>query len=175
MKQFFLPAMICSFVFFAACNNEAGTSENNNADADSMADNSSTSNMGNGSNDVMMKQGITLSSSQEVPANSSTATGTADVSYNKSTQMLTYTVNWNSLTAAPSMAHIHGTAPKGTNAGVKHNLTPLLSKAVSGNFTDSVKVDGTMIKEDSLLAGFYYFNFHTPANPGGEIRGQIEF
>lgn len=36
-------------------------------------------------------------------------------------------------------------------------------------------VDGSAIKEDSLMAGMYYFNIHTAKYPGGEIRGQIEF
>jgi hypothetical protein len=73
------------------------------------------------------------------------------------------------------MAHIHGTAAKGANAGVKVDLTPKLEKETSGGFTDSVKIDDNGISEDSLMQGFYYFNVHTPKNPGGEIRAQIEF
>ena len=117
---------------------------------------------------------IQLSSGQEVPANNSTATGSADLSYNKDTKTLSYTVNYSGLTGDAAMAHIHGTAAKGANAGVAHDLTGVLQKAASGNFSDSVKV-GDKINEDSLLTGFYYFNIHTKKNPGGEIRGQIEF
>ena len=89
--------------------------------------------------------------------------------------MLTYTVNYSGLTSEPTMAHIHGPAPRGTNAGVVHDLSGKLQKSASGSFTDSVNIESTSINEDSLLAGHYYFNIHTPKNPGGEIRGQIEF
>ena len=121
-----------------------------------------------------MTKTLQLSSSQEVPANDSKGTGTADVSYNKETKMLTYTVNYSGLTGDATMAHIHGTAPKGTNAGVKKDLTPVLKKSASGSFVDSVQI-GDQIREDSLLSGMYYFNIHTKKNPGGEIRAQIEF
>lgn len=117
---------------------------------------------------------IPLSASQEVPVNDSKASGTADVSYNKTSHMLTYTVNWQGLTGVPTMSHIHGPAPKGVNAGVKKDLTPVLKKSTEGSFTDSLMIDGSKINEDSLMAGLYYFNIHTPAHPGGEIRGQIE-
>ena len=46
---------------------------------------------------------------------------------------------------------------------------------MSGTFTNSFMVDGVAVKEDSLLNGYYYMNFHTTTYPGGEIRGQIEF
>lgn len=121
-----------------------------------------------------MTKTIQLTSAQEVPANNSTATGTADISYNRETKTLSYTVNYSGLSGDATMAHIHGTAAKGANAGVAHDLTPVLKKAASGNFSDSVMI-GEKIKEDSLLSGMYYFNIHTKKNPGGEIRGQIEF
>lgn len=116
-----------------------------------------------------------MSASQEVPVNTSKGTGTLDVWYNKTSHSLKYTVNWSGLTDKPTMAHIHGPAAKGVNAGVRHDLTGVLVKEKAGSFTDSVTVDGNAIKEDSLLNGFYYINIHTPKNPGGEIRGQIEF
>jgi len=126
-------------------------------------------------NGTLSKLGLPLSSNQEVPVNNSTATGSMDISYSKENHFLKYTVRWDGLTDKPLMAHIHGTAAKGVNAGVRHDLTNVLTKATSGSFTDSVIVDGNMLKEDSLIKGFYYINIHTPANQGGEIRGQIEF
>ena len=185
MKRFFLSAITGSLMFFTACNNESGTSaESGNADSSgstgTMSSESSTAsqsgnNASQSGNNVMSKTGLILSANNEVPVNNSTGTGTADVKYDKNTKMLTYTVNWSGLTEKPNMAHIHGTAPKGANAGVKQDLTGLLVKETKGSFTDSVKIDGSRIKEDSLLSGFYYFNIHTPKNPAGEIRGQIEF
>lgn len=155
---------------FIACGDAATDSESTAADTSSA---SSTDAAPAPVNPVLTKT-IQLSSGQEVPSNNSTATGSADISYNKDTKTLTYTVNYSGLTGEAAMAHIHGTAAKGANAGVVHDLTGVLAKAASGNFSDSVKV-GDKINEDSLLTGFYYFNIHTKKNPGGEIRGQIEF
>lgn len=124
---------------------------------------------------IISKTGLPLSGSQEVPVRNTPASGTMNVSYNKITHILTYKITWDSLTANPVGSHIHGTAPKGVNAGIKHDFTALLPKTTSGSFTNSVVVDNMAIKEDSLLTGFYYINIHTPTYPGGEIRGQIEF
>ena len=38
----------------------------------------------------------------------------------KCTKILTYTVSWTNLTGIPTGAHIHGTAARGLNAGIKH-------------------------------------------------------
>ena len=172
MKKILQTAIAGFLVIVVACNS-AGNNTNASTKTDTTAvanDNSAAA-----TGDVIIKTTFPMKSDQEVPANNSSATGTADVTYNKDTKMLTYTLNWSGLTGKATMAHIHGTAPKGTNAGVKHDLSDVLKKETSGSFTDSVKIDASDIKEDSLLAGFYYFNIHTPANAGGEIRGQIEF
>ena len=124
---------------------------------------------------VISKSGLPMSGSQEVPVRQTDASGKIKVSYNKCDKTLEYTVSWSDLTGLPIGSHIHGTAPKGVNAPIKHDFTALLPKTTSGTFTNSVKVDEVAIKEDSLLAGFYYINIHTPKFPGGEIRGQIEF
>jgi Cu/Zn superoxide dismutase len=125
--------------------------------------------------DVVSQKGLPLSGDQESPFKTTGASGWADVSYNKTTKMLTYQITWNNLTGNPTGAHIHGTAFRGMNAGIKHDFFSLIPKTTSGTYSGSVMVDGTTINETDLLNGKYYFNFHTPLNPGGEIRGQIEF
>ncbi len=175
MKRFLLSAMTASLVLLAACNNESSTSKETTTKDSITAPGTTSTDMPASSSNVMNKTGLTLSASNEVPVNNSTASGTADVKYDKDSHMLTYTVNYSGLTDKPTMAHIHGTAPAGVNAGVKKDLSGVLVKETKGSFTDSVKIDGNMIKEDSLLSGFYYINIHTPKNPGGEIRGQIVF
>lgn len=125
--------------------------------------------------DVVRQNGLPLSGSQETPAKQTQATGWADVSYNKTTHLLTFTLNWANLTGIPTGAHIHGTAARGTNAGIKFDFFSLIPKTTTGTFSSSVAVDGISINENDLLNGLYYFNIHTPLNPGGEIRGQIEF
>ena len=124
---------------------------------------------------IVKKTGLSVTGAQEVPAKTSPASGTLDVTYDKTTKMLSFTVNWQSLTGNPTGAHIHGTAAKGSNAGIKYDFYSIFPGTTSGTFSNTVVVDGTKLKEDSLLLGFYYVNIHTPTNPGGEIRGQIEF
>ena len=173
MKKILQRSMIGFLVIMVACNDSSSTKTDENTKTDTSVTNTNTT--AAPSNNIITATGLPMKADQEVPANKSTASGTADVTYNKDTKMLTYTLNWSGLTDKATMSHIHGTAPRGTNAGVKHDLTPVLKKETSGSFTDSVKIDGSDIKEDSLLSGFYYFNIHTPANQGGEIRAQIEF
>jgi hypothetical protein len=126
-------------------------------------------------NIVTSKQ-VVLNAANEVqnPPVVSSATGTANATYNKVSKKLDYTITWNNLTSdSVTGSHIHGTASKTQNANVKHGFTIPAQK--SGTYTGSVTVDGVAIKEDSLLAGFYYFNIHTNRYKGGEIRGQLEF
>ncbi|MGV3601226.1 MAG: CHRD domain-containing protein [Dyadobacter fermentans] len=125
--------------------------------------------------DVVMQKGLPLSGSQEFPAKQTPATGWADVSYNKTTHMLTFTLNWANLTDVPTGAHIHGTAARGSNAGIKFDFFAAVPRTTTGSYSSSVPVDGTSLNESDLLNGLYYFNIHTSVNPGGEIRGQIEF
>ena len=124
---------------------------------------------------VYSRQNLPVNGLQEVPQRETLAKGTLDIHYDKTTKLLKYTVRWADLTGIPVGSHIHGIAPKGVNAGIKHDFTALLPKAVAGTLSNSVLVDGVAIKEDSLLMGFYYLNIHTPKFPGGEIRGQLEF
>ncbi|MEO8961165.1 MAG: CHRD domain-containing protein [Ginsengibacter sp.] len=149
-KHFFLMAAICSFTLLACKKN-----------CDDHC--------------VIAKKGLSMTGSQEVPMKKTAAYGTADVSYDKCSKKLTFTISWKHLSGVPVGSHIHGTAAPGVNASVKYNFTSLIPKATSGTFTNTVMVDGIAIKEDSLLLGFYYLNIHTPANPMGEIRAQIEF
>lgn len=123
---------------------------------------------------ILSKKGVVLDGSQEVPARSTAGNGTMDYSYNQTTKQLSYTVKWNSLTGVPVGMHIHGTALRGFNAGIVQNFTGYPS-AVAGTFTGTFFVDGVAVKEADLLRGAYYLNIHTQLNPGGEIRGQIEF
>ncbi|MBE9462246.1 CHRD domain-containing protein [Dyadobacter subterraneus] len=118
---------------------------------------------------------LTISPAQEITFNSSPAYGAADVSYNKNTHILSFNISWNNLTDVPTGAHIHGTGPRGLNAPIIFDFANAITKTTSGNYSQSVLVDGTTLKEEDLLNGLYYFNFHTSNNPSGEMRGQIEF
>lgn len=124
-----------------------------------------------GSN-IIEQKGLSLSPAQEPAPINSQATGTADVSYDKNSKKLTYTVTFSNMTSNPTAGHIHGSSPRGTNSAVLFPFTGIPS-ATSGTVSGSVTL--TMAQEEDLLNGLFYFNFHTTANPGGELRGQIEF
>jgi len=81
--------------------------------------------------------------------------------------------NWNvvysNLTGPATMAHFHGPAPVGKNAGVAIPIAATeLPSPIKGHATL------TDPQEKDLLAGEWYVNVHTAKNPGGEIRGQVE-
>lgn len=105
-----------------------------------------------------------LKGSNEVPANGSTATGTAVLKFNKTTKIFTVTVTHT--IATPSGGHIHKAAA-GTNGGV---VFPFGTLASPINYT-SVALSPE--QEADLMAGLYYVNIHSATFPGGEIRGQL--
>jgi hypothetical protein len=119
--------------------------------------------------------GLPMTGDQEVPARKTPAVGVANVTYNKQTKILNFDLTWVGLTGIPILAHIHGPARPGQSAPPKYDFSDRLPKSTAATFSDWVHLDDTDIIEDSLVAGLYYFNIHTPIYPGGEIRGQIVF
>jgi len=109
---------------------------------------------------------FTLDAGQEVPPNGSTGTGTAVVALNTTTNALSWSVSFQGLTAAPTAAHFHGPAAPGVNAGVVVNIG-VATNPIVGSATI------TEAQETQITDGLWYVNIHTPANPGGEIRGQV--
>jgi hypothetical protein len=69
-----------------------------------------------------------------------------------------------------SMAHIHGLAPKGMNAGV------IVALQTTGGTSGEFSGVGTLTDEQAqgMLDGLTYINVHTFQHPGGEIRGQVD-
>lgn len=106
----------------------------------------------------------TLSGANEVPSNTSTATGNATLTYNKSTKAFSIVTNFQGLT--PTMGHIHK-AVKDFNGPV---LFPFSDVGISPIKFDGVLTDAQFLAldKDSM-----YVNLHTATNPGGELRGQL--
>jgi CHRD domain-containing protein len=113
------------------------------------------------------KMKATLDSKSEVPPNASAGTGTADIDYDPASKKLSWKVTYSGLSGPATMAHFHGPAETGKNAGVAVPIPNAGSSPVEGSatLTDAQAAD--------LMAGKYYVNIHTAANPGGEIRGQV--
>lgn len=115
---------------------------------------------------------IFLTGIQEVPAQKNAATGRINVTYNKSTRTLSYELAFAGLSGNPVAGHFHASAPLGMNAPVLIPI-PGLPASPTGSVKGSVTIPAE--KEKDLLNGLFYVNLHTAANPGGEIRAQIEF
>jgi hypothetical protein len=106
-----------------------------------------------------------LSGLQEVPPNSSPATGTGSVTVDTVANQLHYDISFSGLQTAEVGAHIHGFADIGQNAGILENLPPGSPKIGTWNYSEA--------READILAGLTYVNIHSSDFPGGEIRGQI--
>ena len=123
-----------------------------------------------------------LSGENEVPPNDSQATGQVIVKISKDETSVYYKLIVANLDN-PVAAHFHW-APAGTNGGV---VVPLYSGAPNGVF-NGVLAEGTITAENlrgvleggtisdlatQIRDGLIYVNVHTPALPGGELRGQL--
>ena len=108
-----------------------------------------------------------MSAKQSVPPNASQGTGTVVTTLDKSTRVLRWTVTYSGLSGPVTAAHFHGPAGAGQNAGVVLPFTGNLQSPIQGQATL------TEAQMADLVAGKWYANLHTAANPGGEIRGQV--
>jgi hypothetical protein len=114
-----------------------------------------------------LKMHAHMMGASEVPPKTSNGMGDVDVSFDTATDVMIYTVTYAGLTGDATAAHFHGPAEPGSNAGV---IVP-----VKGPLASPIKGEATLTPEQAadLLAGKWYFNIHSNANPGGEIRGQV--
>ena len=114
---------------------------------------------------------VPLTGAQSVPAVDTTGSGTAELTYDPATRVVTWNITFSGLTGPATMAHFHGPAPAGKNAGVK----VWISQKGNMDVTSPISGQATLSADDAQMfeAGNMYINVHTKANPGGEIRGQV--
>jgi hypothetical protein len=119
---------------------------------------------------------VALDGAQEVPAVTTAATGSGWVVISADGSTITYYVEYGGLSGAAAAAHIH-LGEAGTAGGVLLPLTvsasPMLGTLTSADLTPTGSVTDFAGAVAAIEAGSTYFNVHTAANPGGEIRGQI--
>lgn len=108
-----------------------------------------------------------LGAADEVPPTRSNGSGTLDARYDPGSRKLTWSITYFGLSGPLTAAHFHGPAAPGTNTGVVVPFKGDLGSPITGEATLSE------IQSKDLLAGKWYVNLHTAANPGGEIRGQV--
>ena len=107
-----------------------------------------------------------LAASNEVPPNASPGMGMLEATLDKASSVLKWTVAYSGLTGPVKAGHFHGPAPAGQNAGVALGFSGSVDSPIQGTATL------TPAQVEDLLAGKWYVNLHTAANPGGEVRGQ---
>ncbi|MFM0388840.1 CHRD domain-containing protein [Paraburkholderia dipogonis] len=114
---------------------------------------------------------VPLTGAQQVPPVQTPGSGSADLTYDASTRVVTWNVSFSGLSSQATMAHFHGSAPAGKNAGVK----VWLSQKGNMEMTSPISGQATLSPDDAKMfeAGDMYINVHTKNNPNGEIRGQV--
>ena len=127
--------------------------------------------------DLIKRTTVQLSGAQEVPANNSAGTGTAQIAFDPTAKTATYTMNWQlgSSTATTTNMHFHG-AEDGSDiksSPVTVGITGFATGS-SGTITGTTRVL-TDAEVNQLLAGKWYLNVHSSTTPSGELRGNIKF
>jgi hypothetical protein len=109
-----------------------------------------------------------LNGASEVPPVATSATGLVNMTLEPKSRIISWMAKFGGLSGPVTAAHFHGPAAAGANAppiiavpdGVL--LSPMIGIATL-----------SQAQVDALDAGKIYFNIHTAAHPGGEIRGQL--
>ncbi|HBW51105.1 MAG TPA: CHRD domain-containing protein [Herpetosiphon sp.] len=109
---------------------------------------------------------VSGSGSQEVPPNNSNGMVMGMIEINTVANTINYNLSYHDLSSAETAAHIHGFAPRGSNAGVLFNLPLGASKVGSVSYAEN--------QEANILAGQTYINIHSSNFPGGELRAQLD-
>ena len=108
-----------------------------------------------------------LAGNNEVPQTFSMGTGTVDALLDTRTGVLRWKLSYSNLSGPPVMAHFHGPAAIGFNAGVALPFPMPLASPYEGRATLTPQ------QMADLVDGKWYANLHTAKHPDGEVRGQM--
>ena len=113
---------------------------------------------------------VPLTGADQVPPVPTQATGTANLTYDPASRVLTWNITTSGLSGPVTMAHFHGPAAAGKNAAPVVWLTKKGSES-----TGPITGDATLTPEQAqeFSSGQWYVNVHTKDHPAGEIRGQV--
>ncbi len=112
---------------------------------------------------------VQLTGAQQVPPVQTSGTGTANITYDPSTQKVTWNITYSGLSSAATMAHFHDGAA-GKNGPVVIWLSKRGAPAASPITGEATL---TAAQAQQFLAGDWYINVHSQDHPAGEIRGQV--
>ena len=118
--------------------------------------------------------GIRLFEAELSAANQTTVTDSAGVGFTKlrfdiPTMTITWEVDFDGLTSAPTGIHLHGPAQPGTNAVA---IIDLGSNGLQSPISGTVKV--TDAHAQYMLLGWTYVLLKTRRYPDGELRGKLD-
>ena len=113
---------------------------------------------------------VPLSGAECVPPVDTSGSGTADLTFDPTTRVVTWSITYSGLSSPATMAHFHGPAKQGQNA------SPVIWLSTQGSppanpMTGTATLTPEQAKQFS--AGEWYVNLHTKSHPAGEIRGQV--
>ena len=121
---------------------------------------------GGGSSDAAVFKSVALTGAQENPSVTTAATGVGFISVDEGSGAVRGSISTFGISG--SAAHIHE-----ATAGVNGPILIPLAPGANGTWTVPEGSTLTAAQVESFRSGNLYVNVHTPANPGGEMRGQI--
>ncbi len=122
---------------------------------------------------------VNLRGANEVPPADSDGRGTAKLEINTESGEICWSLRFDRI-ATPTMAHIHGQARVGENAGVKvlffdptHPVSDL-DALERGRADGCTTADPALASDIATHPELYYVNIHNARFMGGAIRGQVD-
>jgi hypothetical protein len=139
---------------------------------------STCANQSNPQTNTLCTHAVSLDANQEAqPPGGRTGSGVGTITLSGMT--LTLDIAFSGLSSAVQLAHIHGPAMPGQEAGVLYDLGSFTtlggtSGTIRGTVTLSAGIGIPIATQlQQLNSGLWYVNVHTTTFGGGEIRGQI--
>lgn len=120
---------------------------------------------------------VRFSGATEIPANTSTGSGSGKLTFDPVKKTVTYDLTWKlgDPAATTTDMHFHGAAD-GSDTKSSPVVVELegFSTGNSGTFSGVTRVL-TDVEISQLLGGMWYLNIHSTTVPGGELRANIKF
>jgi len=112
---------------------------------------------------------VALSGAQQVPPVATPGSGTANLTWDPATRIVTWSITYSGLSSDATMSHFH--------RGVTGKNGPVVIWLSTKGNPPSSPIAGTATltptQAAQFAAGDWYINLHSKDHPAGEIRGQV--